>query len=391
MSTPGALAVTVTGAVTVGQHVTSEWFDGGWAITQGWGPSAYDGEPAGHGYAHWHAGADVGLNCGTVLKFPHGLLGVARWVDNPGGYGTGLRVELYTMQVVGGPSGQAAVVRKRTWDVWLGHLRQRSVPDGTELRGGDHIAVSNNTGNSTGCHLHFEVRPAGARYGTDVDPSSLLLMQPTGDPSQSSSGGNPYNDLDPRHAIWELQHQISGGITQAEATLLGVGQAGLGASMLMGGLVIVAFGLRGQSGAQLGAAVRGTVGGVQRRRAGAEFSREKQTQGAIAADVKEQAQEATGTRRNTIGAYRAGLISRQVAQKRLGEPIRPTGPRPKRLAFGRGMSGPGTYRKGRGTIEVKDPARAARRSRVRTTHQRDFDQIVSRKPAAQPTATEIPF
>jgi hypothetical protein len=386
------LAIIVAGQGTVGETVSSQWFPGTWRITQGWGPVELSLEPAGHGYPHWHAGVDLGLACGTVLTMPHGLTGTARWIDNPGGYGTALRIELTSGDVLN-PARQAPA--QRTFDVWLGHLRQRLVPDGTKLHGGEQLAISNNTGYSTGCHLHFEVRPAGARYGTDVDPGSLLFIQGSVDLSQSSSTGNPYNDLDPRHAIWDLQNQISGGITSAGNTLLGVGQAGLGTSLLLGGLVIVTFGLRGRNAGQLQTAARATLTNVRARGARATYQRESAQQGEVARDVAEQtaeqraaAAERAGIRKNTMGAYRAGLISRQTAQQRLGEPIRATGKRSTRVAYSRGGTKPGTYRwKGQG-VDVKDPRSAARRSRVRVSHQRDFTM-----PPARPVADagEIPF
>ncbi len=380
---PGPL--TVAGALTQGQSVSSPWVPPSWPVNQGWGRTTLELEPAGHGFEHWHAGVDLGCDCGTVVLFPAGLYGVARWVDNPGGYGTALRVELYEPTVVGTPAGMPGITRKRTFDVWLGHLRQRLVPDGTELRPGMHIAITNNTGNSTGCHLHFEVRPAGGRYGTDVDPSTLLLNVSASD---NGPGFDPFG-------INALEGQISGGITSAENTLLGVGQAGLGATMLLGGLVIVAFGLRGGNGAQLAGAVRGTISKVRSSSAAREFTRESRAQGEAARDVAEQtaaqreaAAEAAGMRRNTLGAYRAGLISRRVAQERLGERIAPTGRRPTRVAYGRGRK-PGVYRaRGGGSIEVKDPTVLARRSRVRVSHQRDFNMPAPPVPGA---GGEIPF
>ena len=144
----GALVAGGVGGPAVGQAVHSQWFDASWPVTQGWGPSSYAGEPEGHGYAHWHAGVDVGLACGTIVKMPAGQSGTARWVDNPGGYGTALRIELDHQVLT--PAGKGAyMTTKRTFDVWLGHLRQRTVPDGTRLKGGEHLAISNNTGNST--------------------------------------------------------------------------------------------------------------------------------------------------------------------------------------------------------------------------------------------------
>lgn len=246
----GALTAGV-GGPSVGQHVTSPWFHGSWPITQGWGPSAYAGEPEGHGYSHWHAGVDVGLACGTEIDLPHDLQGYARWIDNPGGYGTALRIELG--HLIDTPAGKGGIQTwKRTSDVWLGHLRQRYVPDGQRLWGGEKLAASNNTGNSTGCHLHFEVRPSSGRYGTDVDPTAVLVFGGANQPTtSSSSSGNPYNPLDPRYGVWEVEHSLSAGITSAETMLLGVGQAALGTTLLVGGLVVVAFGLRGKNLGQL--------------------------------------------------------------------------------------------------------------------------------------------
>jgi murein DD-endopeptidase MepM/ murein hydrolase activator NlpD len=45
------------------------------------------------------------------------------------------------------------------------------VPSGTVVKAGDQIAFSGNSGNSTGPHLHFEVRPAG---GAAIDPLPWL-------------------------------------------------------------------------------------------------------------------------------------------------------------------------------------------------------------------------
>jgi len=244
--------VSLSGQQVVGTRVTTPWLPGTWEITQGWGVTDYGGEPEGHGYAHWHAGADVGVDCGTLLSMPAGLSGTARTMDNPGGYGTALVVEL--------DSGI---------DVVLGHLRQRLVANGQQLRPGDSLAITNNTGNSTGCHLHFEVRPHGGRYGTDVDPTALLLSgtsAATGvipDAQLLASSGpaaNPYGPLDPRSIAWELQHGLQAGLNAAVDT----GQIALGSVMLLAGLVVTGYGLRGRDAAAL---ARDTRRVVTRRRA----------------------------------------------------------------------------------------------------------------------------
>ncbi|EFL39605.1 M23 family metallopeptidase [Streptomyces griseoflavus] len=52
-------------------------------------------------------------------------------------------------------------------ETWYCHLSSYQVPSGTAVKAGDPIAFSGNSGNSTGPHLHFEVRPGG---GSAIDP-----------------------------------------------------------------------------------------------------------------------------------------------------------------------------------------------------------------------------
>ncbi|MFF6803819.1 transglycosylase family protein [Streptomyces sp. NPDC012616] len=53
------------------------------------------------------------------------------------------------------------------------HLSAISVRDGQSVGGGQRIGRSGSTGNSTGPHLHFEVR-TGPGFGSDVDPVAYL-------------------------------------------------------------------------------------------------------------------------------------------------------------------------------------------------------------------------
>ncbi|MFD8522802.1 M23 family metallopeptidase [Streptomyces capillispiralis] len=56
-------------------------------------------------------------------------------------------------------------------ETWYCHLSSYQVPSGTTVKAGDAIAFSGNSGNSTGPHLHFEVRPGG---GSAIDPLAWL-------------------------------------------------------------------------------------------------------------------------------------------------------------------------------------------------------------------------
>ena len=215
------------GQDVVGQMVTSPWFQGAWEIGQGYGPTGYDREPEGHGYAHWHAGVDVGVDCGTTIMLPAGLSGTARSLDNPDGYGTALII------LIDNGSG-----------ILLGHLRQRLVDDGQPVNGGDQLAVSNSTGNSSGCHLHFEVRPQDARqptgigkYGTDQDPSSWLL-------SAQGAAGAELLAFNPTQGL-------QGAVDQAMQTLLSGVEVLLGAGLVIAGLIATTYGLRGKGAPEL--------------------------------------------------------------------------------------------------------------------------------------------
>ncbi|MEV7343185.1 peptidoglycan DD-metalloendopeptidase family protein [Streptomyces sp. NPDC093544] len=63
------------------------------------------------------------------------------------------------------------VTAKDGTETWYCHLSSYQVASGTTVKAGDPIANSGNSGNSTGPHLHFEVRPAG---GSAIDPLPWL-------------------------------------------------------------------------------------------------------------------------------------------------------------------------------------------------------------------------
>ncbi|RSS80899.1 M23 family metallopeptidase [Streptomyces sp. WAC06614] len=74
----------------------------------------------------------------------------------------------------GGAYGNEVVIRHADGHYsQYGHLSQLSVSVGQTVSAGQQIGLSGSTGNSTGPHLHFEIR-TGAGYGSDVDPLAYL-------------------------------------------------------------------------------------------------------------------------------------------------------------------------------------------------------------------------
>ncbi|MGW0393304.1 LysM peptidoglycan-binding domain-containing M23 family metallopeptidase [Streptomyces sp. NPDC003042] len=53
------------------------------------------------------------------------------------------------------------------------HLSSLAVSVGQSVTGGQSLGLSGSTGNSTGPHLHFEIR-TGPSYGSDIDPVAYL-------------------------------------------------------------------------------------------------------------------------------------------------------------------------------------------------------------------------
>jgi murein DD-endopeptidase MepM/ murein hydrolase activator NlpD len=56
------------------------------------------------------------------------------------------------------------------------HLSQIDVRIGQAVQTGEKIALSGNTGNSSGPHLHFEIRTT-ANYGSAVNPVMFLQKE----------------------------------------------------------------------------------------------------------------------------------------------------------------------------------------------------------------------
>lgn len=114
----------------------------------------------------------------STLSAQYGQAGV-NWmsvhtgIDFPVSYGTpvmaatdGTVTTKYDMSY----GNMAIVTAKDGTETWYCHLSSNKIRSG-EVKAGDTIAYSGSSGNSTGPHLHFEVRPGG---GSAVDPIPWL-------------------------------------------------------------------------------------------------------------------------------------------------------------------------------------------------------------------------
>lgn len=114
---------------------------------------------AGNMWNSTHSGQDFAVASGTKVYATHGGT-----VVKAGGNGAG-----------DGPAyGNAIVIRhgNGTYSQYA-HLSRVQVKVGQVVATGQQIALSGNTGNSSGPHLHFEIRTS-ANYGSAIDPVRFL-------------------------------------------------------------------------------------------------------------------------------------------------------------------------------------------------------------------------
>lgn len=107
------------------------------------------------GYHASHHGLDFGMKVGTPIQTTMaGKVVYAGW--NNEGY------------------GNLVIVENGPYSTYYGHLSSIPVSVGDWVSNGEVIGLSGNTGNSTGPHLHYEVR----LNGKTIDPTSITLNKP---------------------------------------------------------------------------------------------------------------------------------------------------------------------------------------------------------------------
>jgi murein DD-endopeptidase MepM/ murein hydrolase activator NlpD len=116
-------------------------------------------------YGRPHGGVDYGVATGTPV------MAVKDGIVQPTGYDSD------------GFGNYVKVLHDDGYTSYYGHLSSKGVPEGASIKAGQVIGLSGNSGNSTGPHLHFEVR----RGESKVDPLGYLSGAASLDASSASS------------------------------------------------------------------------------------------------------------------------------------------------------------------------------------------------------------
>jgi murein DD-endopeptidase MepM/ murein hydrolase activator NlpD len=114
-------------------------------ITQGFGCTTFPFEPYDPNCStkHFHSGIDIAAPCGTNIAAADS--GIAHLYYSNFGFGD-----------------HVIIVHGNGWVSVYGHMASFAIGDGQTVHRGQLIGYEGSTGNSTGCHLHFEVDLNGA-------------------------------------------------------------------------------------------------------------------------------------------------------------------------------------------------------------------------------------
>ncbi|MEU6314195.1 transglycosylase family protein [Streptomyces sp. NPDC047014] len=137
-------------------------------------PASTQQKPASGGFS---APVDAGMGTAYRVSGASWSSGYHTGVDFPVSTGTTVK-SVGPGQVVSagwaGAYGYQVVIRHTDGRYsQYAHLSALTVKSGQQVSGGQRIGRSGSTGNSTGPHLHFEIR-TGPGYGSDIDPLAYL-------------------------------------------------------------------------------------------------------------------------------------------------------------------------------------------------------------------------
>jgi murein DD-endopeptidase MepM/ murein hydrolase activator NlpD len=121
----------------------------------------YDHDSRCPGRQGFHHGIDVAMACGTPLTSD--VRGVVLSPTAPRSPGPAYGVNPFRIH-----TGDV--------DILIGHTRQVFVRPGQQVRPGQRIALSSDSGAPDGCHLHFEVRRHGHGLDGAINPAALLKL-----------------------------------------------------------------------------------------------------------------------------------------------------------------------------------------------------------------------
>lgn len=150
-----AAAASASAQSSGGQGASDNWVQGTGQL--GWPVSGEITSPYGYrvhpiwGTTIYHSGIDIGVDEGTPVHAADG--GVVVWSGWMGGYGYAV--------VIDHGNGLSTL---------YGHNSELAVDEGQSVAKGQVISYAGSTGNSTGPHVHFEVRV----NGDPVDPMGYL-------------------------------------------------------------------------------------------------------------------------------------------------------------------------------------------------------------------------
>jgi len=142
------------------------WPIPGYAINQAYGIKGKYWKACG-----WHTGADIAAPKGTPILAP--IAGTIRWRNYGSSFGRS--------QFVISPSKGQPFANE---ELFVAHTIDR-LPDGTEVRAGQHIARVGADGNATGPHGHFErhSRKQAWYCGVMLNPQDMFNWKPTSAPA----------------------------------------------------------------------------------------------------------------------------------------------------------------------------------------------------------------